>query len=205
MISFDHAARQIGGAWKMAFNAEDWKSTLDRGLDDVFASLSALAFASPLVVLASVAGRRAASRIPEFSDSIYVSAPLAALIVSDLATFALDWAASLALLLALARLTGAGRHAADLIVGYNWIQPVIAAAQLPAIALMAAAASRTLGGIVGLPAFALSLALLWGIVRRGLNAAPAPAAAIVVLLIFVGIAADLLCSAALKAALAVQG
>lgn len=199
MIGLDQAARQIGGAWKMAFNAADWKGSLDRGVDDVFASLAAFFFAAPLVVLATVSARRAAARIGEFADSIYVAAPLAALLVSDLASYVLAWAASLAILLLIARATGAGRSAADIIVGYNWVQPVIAAIQLPAITLMASTASRTLGGLVGLPAFALTLTLLWGVVRRSLNPQPAPAAAIIAILMVVGLVIDLIATSALKA------
>lgn len=183
----------------MAMGAEDWKSSLGRSVDDVFFSLSAFLFAAPLVVLASISAKRASARIPDIADPLYASTPLAALIVADLTTFALDWGASLALLLMLARATGAGKQAADLVVGYNWIQPIVVAAQLPAIALIAASASRTLGGLVGLPALALTLALLWGVVRRGLGAQPAPAAAIVVILVLVGVVIDLIAAAALRA------
>ncbi len=199
MISIDQAARQIGGAWKMAFNRGDWRRSLDRATEDVFASMAAFILSAPLVALFTISAQRASARIPDFSESLYVTTPLPALIAADLITYALDWAASLILLVMIARSTAAGKQAAELIVGYNWIQPVIAAAQLPAIAIMASTASTALGGLFGLPALVLTLALLWGVIRRGLGARPAPAGAIVVMLILVGAAIDLIGSAAMRA------
>lgn len=199
MILFDHAARQIAGAWKMAMDADDWRASLDRSLDGVFQSLSAVLFAAPLIALRTLSARQAAIRISDDPDPFYAAAPLAGLIAGDLVAFSLDWAASLTLLVLLARASGAGRQAADIIVGYNWIQPIVVALQLPAVALMAATASRTLGGLVGLPALAIILTLIWGVVRRGLGAQIGPSAAVVVLLVLVGAVIDLLSIAAMKA------
>lgn len=199
MISLDHAANQMGGAWKMAFGADDWRTSLGRSLDDVFGSAAAFLLSTPLVVVASIAAKRAATRLSDGVDPAYVAAPLAGLIGVDLLTFAIDWAASLALLVLIARATGAGKQAADLIVGFNWIQPIIVAAQLPAIALIAATASRGVGALIGLPAFALALVLIWGIVRRGLHVQAPQAAAIVAMLIAVGVAVDLTGAAIMKA------
>jgi hypothetical protein len=204
MISSDYAARQIGGALKMAMGAKDWRASLGRTADDVFAALAALAIAAPLVILATLAAKRAALRIPDLGDTLVRSAPIAVLVVGDLVTYALDVAASLALLVMLARATGVGKQAAELIIGYAWIQPVIVAAQLPAIALTASTASRTAGGLLALPALVLTIALIWGIVRRGLNAKPAPAAAIVVMLVVVGAVIDLLVAAGLRGLFAPQ-
>lgn len=199
MISFDEAARQMAGAWKMARGADDWRSSLDRTVDSVFSSFAAFAFAAPLVALFTLSAKRAAARIPDFSDSLYQTAPLIPLIAADLITFALDWAASLALLIMLARRTGAGKSAADLIVGYNWIQPLIAAAQLPSIAVMASTASTATGGLLGVPGFALTIFLIWGVVRRGLGAQATPTAAIIAMLIIVGAAIDIFASSAMRA------
>ncbi|MEK7266490.1 MAG: hypothetical protein AAB227_10370 [Pseudomonadota bacterium] len=199
MTSFDAAARQIAGASKMALNAGDWKAELDRSIDAVFGSFSAFFYAAPLVALFTLSARRAAARVPDFPDTLYQTAPLAALLVADLATYALDWAASLALLVMLARASGASDRAADLIVGYNWIQPVIAAAQLPPIALMASTASAAAGGLLGLPVFILTAFLIWGIIRRGLNVQPAQAAAAFVALALVGVVIDSFGSWALRA------
>ena len=204
MISPDYAARQIGGALKMALGAKDWRASLGRATDDVFAAFAAFAICAPLVILATFAAKRAALRIPELGDTLVRSAPLAALILGDLVTFALDVAASLALLVMLARATGVGKQAAELIIGYAWIQPVLVAAQLPAIALMASTASRTAGALLALPALILTVALIFGIVRRGLDARPAPAAAIVAMLIVAGAVIDIFVSAGLRALFAPQ-
>lgn len=204
MISPDDAARQIGGALKMAMGAKDWRASLGRTTDDVFAAFAAFAISAPLVVLATLAAKRAALRIPDLGDTLVRSAPLAALIVGDLVTYALDIAASLALLIMLARATGVGKQAAEIIIGYAWIQPIVVAAQLPALAVMASTASRSAGALLALPALILTIALIWGIVRRGLNARPAPAAAIVAMLIVVGALIDFFVAAGLRALLAPQ-
>lgn len=204
MISPDYAARQIGGALKMALGAKDWRASLGRTTDDVFAALAAFAICAPLVILATFAAKRAALRIPDLGDTLVRSAPLAALIFGDLVTFALDVAASLALLVMLARATGVDKQAAELIIGFAWIQPVLVAAQLPAIALMASTASRTAGALLALPALILTIALIFGIVRRGLGAKPAAAAAIVAMLIVVGAVIDIFVSAGLRALFAPQ-
>lgn len=199
MTSFDKAAGQMAGAWKMAFDAEGWRSSLDRSIDGVFGSFSAFLFAAPLVALFTATAKRAATRIPDFPDTLYQTAPLASLIVADLATYAIDWGAGLSMLVLLARASGAGDRAADLIVGYNWIQPAVAAVQLPPIALMASTASAAAGGILGLPAVVLTAFLIWGIIRHGLNVAAAQAAAAFVALALLGIVIDSVGSAALRA------
>lgn len=204
MISFDVAARQIAGAWKMAFAFENWREDLDRSIDGVFSSFAAIAISLPFVLLFTISAKRAAERTPELADSLYRTAPLAPLIIGDLVVYALDWAASLALLVMLVRSFGAGKQAADLIVGYNWIQPIIASIQLPSLAIMASTASTTAGGIVGIPAFSLTIVLIWGIVRRGLNAPAGQAAAIVAMLVIVGAAIDIFGTASLRSLTADQ-
>lgn len=199
MTSFDTAARQIAGALKMAFNVGDWRAALDRSIDGVFGSFAAFLFAAPLVSLFTLSARHAAVRIPDFPEKLYHTAPLAALLAADLATYALDWGVSLTLLIMLARASGASDRAADIIVGYNWIQPVIAAAQLPPIALMASTANAAAGGILGLPAFVFTAFLIWGLIRRGLDVPPAQAAAAFVALALLGIVIDSVGSAALRA------
>ena len=196
MISLDGAARQIAGAWMMAFNAPDWRRRLARSTDDVFGSSAAIIISSALVGLAALTAKRAAARVPDLSE-VVAAAPLPALIGGNVLIFLLDWAASLTLLLMVVR-------AADIIVGFNWIQPIVAAAQLPSIVLLAATASRPVAALAALPALAISLALLWGVVRRGLVAAPGRAAAIVAMLIVLGAAFDFFGDAAMWGLFAAQ-
>lgn len=199
MMSFDDAARQIAGAFAMASGRENWRSALDRSVDAVFGSFAAFAFSTPLVVLFTLSAKRAALRIPDFADTLYQKAPLALLIIGDLVVYAVDWGVSLALLLGLARATGAGKQAADIIVGYNWLQPAIAAVQLPPIAIMASTASAGAGGLASLPAFAITLYFIWGIIRRGLNATASSAVAILFMLLIVGAVIDIFGSVAMRA------
>ncbi|MCB2097331.1 MAG: hypothetical protein AB7F91_08675 [Parvularculaceae bacterium] len=204
MTFLDNAARQMAGAWAMAFNLDGWRDRLDRSVDGVLGSFGAFAVAAPLVALYSVTAQRAAQRMPDYSESLYSAAPLALLLAGDLIVFAIDWAVNLALLLALSRTLGAGKEAAGLIAGFNWAQPITVAIQLPAIALVAATASGAAGGVIGLPALALALAISWGIVRRGLNIAIAPTTAVVAMVIVVGVTIRIFGDGAMRALVADQ-
>jgi hypothetical protein len=178
----------------MATGAEGWRGSLDRSIDAVFTSAASLLICAPLIALFTFTAKRAAQRIPELSETLYFKAPLAALLVHEIAVFWITWAASLALLIAIARATGAGAKAAELIIGFNWVQPLIAAAQIPAIAVAASSASVTAGGLIGLCALALRFFLIFGIIRRGLGAEAGAAAAIVAMLVALSAAVEMLSS-----------
>jgi hypothetical protein len=186
----DEAARQMTGAWKMALAQADWEEAFDRSTEGVFGSFRAALIVAPLAALASATAAIAARRAPDLSASIYASAPTALLVVMDLLTLALDWLASLALLIGVAHATGATRNAGALIAGYNWTLPIITAAQLPPLALMSATSGAAWGAFAALPALALSFTLLWGVIRRGLGAGAAPTIAIMVALFIIGALAD---------------
>ena len=183
MISLDEAARQMGGAAKMALAAPDWRETLDRSMNAVFASFWAVALSAPLALLATATTMRAARRTADLGESVYANAPFAPLAAIDLAAFVADWAVNLAILVLVARFIGAGKKAAELIVGFNWITPMVTAIALPALAIIAATASTQIGGLVALPTLVLQIALIYGVVRRGLDLSLAPSAGIVALLI----------------------
>lgn len=199
MSLLDGAARQIAGATAMAAGRENWKTSLDRSIDAVFSSFGAFVLSAPFVVLFTWSAKRAATRVPDLTGTLYEIAPLELLIVGDLTVYALDWVASLALLLTIARLTGGAGRAAEIIVGYNWIQPLVAAVQLPPVAIMASTASAGAGGVAGLPSFAITIYLIWGIIRRGLGAKAPAATAILVMLIIVGGVIEFFGSAAMRA------
>jgi hypothetical protein len=199
MISLDDAARQITGAWKMSFAADDWRQSLDRSENAVFASFWAMAMTAPFVVLLSVLSFRAALKLPGAADFAALRTPLPALASADLASFAIEWIAGLAFLLFVARAGGAGARAATLIVGYNWIQPITIIAHMPAIAIMAATGNAGLGGIFGLPSLALSVALYWGVLRRGLETGLGQTVALISALFIIGLTLDAAAGAILAA------
>ncbi len=190
MISLDDAARQLTGVWKMAFGADDWRRDLDRSEDGVFQSFWAMAFTAPLVALFSIISFRALLKITAAPDLPVLRLPLSAFVGAKLASFALEWAACLFFLLIVARAGGAARRAADIIVGYNWIQPITIAAQGPAIALVAATGDAGIGGFLVLPALGLSLALYWGIIRKTMEAAIGQTIALIAALYVIGLSVD---------------
>lgn len=204
MTFLDEAARQMTGAWKMAFGRDDWEDVFDRSAKGVFGSFRAVLIVVPLTILATFTATHAARRVSDLSTSIYAVASPAVLIPMDLTTLAVDWAASLALLVGAARATGATRNAGAMIAGYNWMLPVMTAAQLPPLALMAATGGAAWGGLVGMLTLALSIALIWGIIRRGLGAAPAPTIAVMAMLFALGVAADQLVTGFARAILPAQ-
>ncbi len=202
MNALDKAASQMSGVWAMAFDLDGWRERLDRSAEGVFGSFNAVFITAPLIALYSITARRAAQRMPDHAESIYNIAPPAPLVIGDLILFAIDWGAGLALLIMLSRSLGAQKSAGALIVGYNWSQPVTTAIQLPPIALAAATASPSVAGLLGFPALALAIAILWGVVRRGLSVAVGPAAAVVAMLIVASAVIRALGGEALRALIA---
>ncbi|MEZ5896431.1 MAG: hypothetical protein R3C40_02660 [Parvularculaceae bacterium] len=190
MISLDDAARQFTGVWKMAFSADDWRRDLDRTEDGVFRSFWAMAFTAPLVALFSVTSFRALLKNAAAPDLAVLDLPLSVFVSAKLVSFALEWTACLTFLLVVARAGGAGRRAADIIVGYNWIQPITVAAQGPAIALIAATGDVGIGGFLVLPALGLSLALYWGVIRKSMETAVGQTMALIAALYVIGLSVD---------------
>jgi len=183
MIYLDRAASQMGGAWAMAFDHEGWRDRLDLSTEGVFGSFSAYLFAAPLMALYTMTARRALERMPDHAESVYSAAPAAAIVIGDLIFFTVDWAVGLFLLIILSRSLGVDKNAAGLIAGFNWSQPITTAVQLPPVAIAAATASPAAATLLGFPALALAVIILWGIVRRGLTIAAGPAVAVIGMLI----------------------
>ena len=173
----------------MALNVPDWRTSLDRSLEAVFGSFYATLFCAPLIVLYTVALQRTATHASSKSSDIR-DAPLGALIANDFIVFAIQWAVSLFVLVMLARAMGARRRVGDLIIGFNWTQPITLAALLPGASATAAAGNADVGMLFVFPGIALAIALLWGVIRRGLDARPAQAIAILVMLLLIGVLID---------------
>ena len=189
MISLDYAARQMTGAWKMAFGAENWRRSLDRSLEDVFASFQSIIFVAPLTLFFTFIAIGAADKGGALADTVYGKSSAPVLVFVEFLTLAFDWAASIAVLVVVARAFGGGREAAELIIGYNWTQPILAALRLPAMAIYAAGDAQPLSQAVELATLGLMIALVWGVVRRGLGAGFGVSAAVVAaLLVCVGLA-----------------
>lgn len=186
MTNADYAARQLAGVWKMIWNNPGWEGALDRSIDGVFKSFWALFYATPFAILAFLAIRRAAERTTDFPETPFLEAsPMFALAVQAVGYLA-DWFASLAALVFTARAAGAGRRAADIIVGFNWLQVFIAIAQAAPFAALA-----VLGGgaasILFLPATAFVIALYWGFIRRSTGLGAGPTIGLIIMLTLIGL------------------
>ncbi|MCB2113999.1 MAG: hypothetical protein R3C42_07655 [Parvularculaceae bacterium] len=204
MTFLDRAASQMGGAWAMAFDLDGWRDRLDRSVDGVFRSFYAFFIAAPMMALYTLTVRRATERMPDHFESIHLAAPPAMIVISDLVFFAADWAVGLALLVLLSRTLGAGKNAAGLIAGFNWSQPITTAIQLPPVALAAATASPAAATLLGLPALALAVTVLWGIIRRGLAISIGPSVAVIAMLVVTSVILRTFADAALRAIIGAQ-
>ncbi|MGD9659511.1 MAG: hypothetical protein AB7P23_12650 [Amphiplicatus sp.] len=186
MIDLDYAARQIAGVWNMAWNREGWAAGLDRSVDGVFHSFWGILFAAPFALLGVVSLRRAASRIAEFPSSALLDAPFAFAVTTEMTAYVVDWAASLAALVLAARAMGASRRVADVIIGFNWLQPMIAIAEAAPLAIISFVSRRELLGVLLLPMFAFVLAVTWGVLRRSLAANVSTTVGLIALVVIVG-------------------
>lgn len=202
MIGFDRAAAQIGAAWGMAWNRPDWRDGLDRSVDGVFASFSAILFAAPFYVVSYAAIRRAAAGSQKPISDPILEAPAAIGVPAQLVGVLADWAASIVILIFAARIIGAEKRASELIAGYNWIQVPIAAVQAVPLVVLGLAGGQRYAGAFYLPAVALVIALLWGVLRRALATGVAATAGVIILLTLAGL---LVQTAATSLALAVFG
>lgn len=196
------AMAQLRGLFAMAFNRQDWERTLDRSLDGVFGSFWAIMWSTPLLLLNFGATKTLFATAEGALDDPLLAAPLSVWLGANYATFLVDWAVGLAAILAAAHFLGASKRAGDAVIGYNWLQLVAAALQAVAINAGALAASPTTFSLLMMPAIAVSLALFWGILRRGLGLAPGLAVALTAGSLLLSVIVGAVCHAA---ALALYG
>lgn len=192
MIDLDYAASQLGAVWRMAWNWPGWADSLDRSVDGVFKSFWAIALTAPLTLLDYFSSRRVIAQFPELRETPLLQAPFAIGFTVEFIGFLLSWAAGLVVLVYVARLAGASARAADLIIGYNWLHVYIGALQAAPLALMSIFGARQTAALLAAPATILTIALLWGLLRRTIGAGIARTISILLLLIFVGVAVSLL-------------
>jgi len=190
LIDFDYAGRQIAGVWKMIWKREGWESEIDRSVDGVFRSFQAMILVFPIVLAGRFSFRRAAERIPEWQASPLADAPYVYAIGAQMLGFYLDWIVSITILLFAARSLGASRRAGDLLIGYNWAHVPISIAQTIPLVLFSLDGGKAYGAVAYLPAIAFIIAVLWGVIRRGMNAKPAAAAGLIAMLTVAGLFLD---------------
>ena len=175
----------IRGVWGMAWGRAGWESELDRTVEGVFRSFFAVAMAAAVMAVVFI-GARGAADAAAVKEDILLSAPLPAFLIANVFVFFVDWAAGLVALLFSARHLKVDKRAGDALIGYNWSQLIVAAAQAAPLAVLAA--SRSQAAFVASFFFALmvAIALIWGVVRRGLGLAPNLSTAVVAVLLLVG-------------------
>jgi hypothetical protein len=191
MLTLDEIARQLTGAWKMAVGAQDWRERLGRSTDDVFRSFYAFVLSTPLSVTASVMAWRAALKSTQAEPHMLSRDSPVPTAAVDLVATGLVWVTSLALLLAIARQAGRTGKAADIVAGWNWLQPITIAIGLPVIALASAGLDLAAAGLL-LGALAISIALYLGYVRRAFDASISESVGILIILIMIEVIATYL-------------
>ena len=189
MTSFNYMLAQIIAVWRMAANMPDWRKELDTSVDGVFRSFQAALYALPVNAALYILFWRNAGRFDDFPVSPLVAAGVVPFVVTQLFAFAIEWSASLVLLVMVARSIKVEHQIANMIVGYNWSQVIMSAVQLATVMIIGVTGTSTLGGAVAMPALVLQLAILWGVIRRAFGASSGSSIAIIVLLLLVGMTA----------------
>lgn len=190
------ALSQIKGVWGMAFNREGWERCLDRSLDAVFGSFTALVIAAPLMALNLIGLKALLGAEPGAFDDPLLKAPTAFWVGSNLATIFVDWAAGLCAVLAASRFLGASKRAGDAVIGYNWLQPIAYGAQTTAVGAGLLSGSLAIFSTLIFAAAALSIAMYFGVLRRGLGLAPGPAVAVTIASMLLSVIVGALCGQA---------
>lgn len=177
-MNLRYALGQIAGVWRMAFDRPGWEQSFDRSLNGVFGSFWAVVWTAPLLIANFAALKTIFANAKNLPDDPLLGAPMPFWIGSNLATFAVDWAIGLAALLAAAHFLGASKRAGDAVIGYNWLQPITAAAQAAPVGAGFLFNSTAAFSLLMMPAIAIAIAVYWGVLRRGLGLAPGLAIAV---------------------------
>lgn len=187
MISPDYAASQMTAVWRMVWNRPGWQNTLDRSVDGVFNSFWAIVFAAPFSLLGFLSVRRFAAQAASETEAALAATPFVFSLIVHAVAFLIDWGAGLAVLILAVRALAASARAADVIIGFNWIQVFINIAMSLPFATLGLSGERNVATLLFLPATMFVLAVMWGFLRRSLSARPAAAIALMLLLTLVGV------------------
>lgn len=202
MIGPQDASEQAAATWRMAIGADGWREALDRSLDGVFRSFWAFAYALPFALGAFYLQWKMAARTPGALSEIIAAQPLAAYLAQQIAAYLLDWGASIALIVLIARSLRAERRIADAIVGYNWLQLIATGLAVAPVGIYAVTGVAELATLSALPVIALQLVLLWGVLRRSFETTTPITIAIVIMLVLVTLTTDVVVSGVVKFAFA---
>ncbi len=186
MISFDYAANQIGGVWRLAFSQfqqdgdKRADTDLDYSVDGFFKSFWAILFSAPFAILGFIAARRFIEKFDSDALTAIQGAPMATMIGINSLAFLADWALSVAAIIAVAKALNATNAVSNTIVGYNWATMMITA--INALVLVLISFIGKAASALAIPAMAVTLALLWGVFRRLMNTTPGTTIAIIIIL-----------------------
>ena len=179
MVDFDYVAQHVRGVWRMARNHDQWQSDIDASEDGVFKSFWAMALTAPLALLSYLLSRREAALSNDVEAAIF-EIPVAVGFVAGIISFYGLWVLSLLILTEAAKHFDAHRHAASLIITYNWSQFAGLAAFLPAAIIFTATQDTALFSLFKLPVLVFSFYLVWGVIRRNLDVDIPTASAILI-------------------------
>lgn len=192
MIGFDYAASQLAGAWRMAWNRDGWRDMLDRSVDGVFRSLWAAVFAAPFSLLGFFLLRRAAERMPDLPEMPLLQATLIFGLSIEIIEYFANWGAALFALILFARALGVGARISEIIIGFNWLHVFTAAIQSAPLIALELTGGREFAGVLAIMSTLLIVALVWGVIRRGVGAPVAQSTGILVFLLLLGLVVSLL-------------
>jgi len=181
------------GVCAMAFNREGWEDNLDRSIRGVFRSFWLIV---PCFIIVITLSFMLAPVYREVGADLGLNSQILRPVPGTILIFIkflLEWFGSLGLLLFVAKKLDHQSYAADIVVGYNWLQMVLKLLfSFPLLVLMATR-SLEISSLFTIGAMALSIALTWGVLRRAIpDVAPPITAGMMVGVFFVNILSQII-------------
>ncbi|MEM1193634.1 MAG: hypothetical protein AAGH42_09615 [Pseudomonadota bacterium] len=178
MISVPYFLQQLRGFWGMAFNQPDWRGRIGLGPEDVVASFYTLLPTMAVIVVGALIEPRLINTVisdPALTEAVdayglgtWQPAPMAARLLIAILAFGITWSLTLGMLIRISRRLEGEVAMGTMIIGYNWLQFYMRAlAVLPLIVFLLTDSAKIMS-FLALPCFALSISLLWGMLRRAL-------------------------------------
>ncbi|MEL6111869.1 MAG: hypothetical protein AAFR20_03605 [Pseudomonadota bacterium] len=162
----------------MAFDRPDWRNRLSLGADDVLASFYTIVPAAAFVVIGALIEPRLissiandpdiVSRMESYGMAVLEPAPIIPRILIAMLLFGIAWSLTLGILIRIARRLEGDAAMGTMIIGYNWLQFYMRALAVLPFIVFWVSASPEIMSVVVLPCLALSMVLLWGMLRRAL-------------------------------------
>ena len=165
MIKIEDAADRLHTILEMIAHQRDARKKFDLSEDSVFESLWAMVLAIGPILLFSLAAREAILSLESTDTPSIMRAPTIVYLAFQLFTSFATWAASLAILVFIARQIGEAKQAAHLIISVNWLNLLVYLTNcVPVVAFLITQSAPTFVVLL-MPVAIINFLFLWRIIR----------------------------------------